>query len=33
LGIVRHIFFSQFTTRRHVEEALETLRLMEEEQI
>jgi peroxiredoxin Q/BCP len=31
--IVRHIFFSQFTTKRHVEEALETLRLIEEEQM
>src|SRR5215469_17692096 len=32
-GVVRHIFFSQFTTGRHVEEALKTLRLIEEEQM
>src|SRR5215469_15725847 len=32
-GIVRHIFFSQFTSEKHVDEALKTLRLIEEEQM
>ncbi len=30
-GIVRRIFFSQFTSKRHVDEALETLQLIHEE--
>jgi thioredoxin-dependent peroxiredoxin len=32
-GTVRHIFFSQFTSKRHVDEALETLQLIREEHI
>jgi peroxiredoxin Q/BCP len=32
-GIVRRIFFSQFTSKRHVEEALETLQKIQEEQV
>jgi thioredoxin-dependent peroxiredoxin len=32
-GIVRHIFFSQFTTKRHVDEALESLLSIREEQV
>jgi thioredoxin-dependent peroxiredoxin len=31
-GIVRRIFFSQFTSKRHVDEALETLQMIREEQ-
>ena len=31
-GIVRHIFFSQFTSEKHVTQALEALRLLYEEQ-
>ena len=30
-GIVRHIFFSQFTAEKHVDEALQTLQKMREE--
>ena len=30
-GIVRHIFFSQFTSKRHVDEALETLQSIHKE--
>jgi thioredoxin-dependent peroxiredoxin len=30
-GIVRHIFFSQFTSKRHVDEALEMLKVIHEE--
>ncbi len=30
-GIVRHIFFSQFTSKRHVDEALEMLQAIHEE--
>lgn len=30
-GIVRHIFFSQYTSRRHVYEALQTLQSIQEE--
>ena len=32
-GIVRRIFFSQFTSKRHVEEALETLHRLNEEHL
>jgi thioredoxin-dependent peroxiredoxin len=32
-GIVRRIFFSQFTSKRHAEEALETLRSISEEHV
>ena len=32
-GIVRHIFFSQFTSERHVDEALETLQSIHEKQV
>lgn len=32
-GIVRHIFFSQFTSEKHVTEALETLRTIQEEHV
>src|SRR5438132_6403855 len=32
-GIVRHIFFSQFTSKRHVEEAIETLQKIHEEHV
>ena len=32
-GIVRRIFFSQFTSKRHVDEALETLQMIHEEQV
>ncbi len=32
-GIVRHIFFSQFTSKRHVDEALETLHSIHEEHV
>jgi len=32
-GTVRHIFFSQFTSKRHVDEALETLQSIREEHI
>ena len=32
-GIVRRIFFSQFTSKRHVDEALETLQKIHEEQV
>ena len=32
-GIVRRIFFSQFTSKRHVDEALETLQKIHEEQM
>ena len=32
-GIVRRIFFSQFTSKRHVDEALETLQKIQEEQV
>ena len=32
-GIVRRIFFSQFTSKRHVDEALETLKSIHEEQV
>src|SRR6266487_229666 len=32
-GTVRHIFFSQFTSKRHVDEALETLQSIREERI
>src|SRR5439155_16583217 len=32
-GIVRRIFFSQFTSKRHVDEALQTLRSIREEHI
>jgi peroxiredoxin Q/BCP len=32
-GIVRHIFFSQFTSKRHVDVALETLQAMHEGQV
>ena len=32
-GIVRSIFFSQFTSKRHVEEAIETLQKIHEEQV
>lgn len=31
-GIVRHIFFSQFTSEKHVTQALQTLRLLDEGQ-
>ncbi|SRR6266446_2690670 len=30
-GIVRHVFFSQFTSKRHVDEALQTLQSIREE--
>jgi peroxiredoxin Q/BCP len=32
-GIVRRIFFSQFTSKRHVDEALKTLRSISEEYV
>ena len=32
-GIVRHIFFSQFTSERHVDEALETLQSIHEKKV
>ena len=32
-GIVRHIFFSQFTSERHADEALETLQSIHEKQV
>ncbi|HYU73713.1 MAG TPA: peroxiredoxin [Ktedonobacteraceae bacterium] len=32
-GTVRHIFFSQFTSKRHVDEALETLQKKHEEHV
>lgn len=32
-GIARHIFFSQFTSEKHVTEALETLRTIQEEHV
>jgi thioredoxin-dependent peroxiredoxin len=32
-GIVRHIFFSQYTSKRHVDEALRTLQSIHEEQV
>ena len=32
-GIVRHIFFSQFTSEKHVTEALETLHMIREEHV
>jgi peroxiredoxin Q/BCP len=32
-GIVRRIFFSQFTSKRHVDEALESLQKIREEQV
>ena len=32
-GIVRRIFFSQFTSKRHVDEALETVKSIHEEQV
>jgi thioredoxin-dependent peroxiredoxin len=32
-GIVRHIFFSQYTSKRHVDEALKTLQSIHEEQV
>ena len=32
-GIVRHIFFSQFTSEKHVTEALEALRTIQEEHV
>jgi peroxiredoxin Q/BCP len=31
-GIVRHIFFSQFTSEKHVTEALQTLQSLPKEQ-
>jgi thioredoxin-dependent peroxiredoxin len=32
-GIVRHIFFSQYTSQRHVDEALRTLQSIHEEHL
>jgi len=32
-GIVRHMFFSQFTSKRHVDVAVETLQKIHEEHV